>query len=178
MKTCSVCNEDRPFEAFKRDKRRAAGLSAICKSCSMGAAAAWRDVHQDHIQAYDKMRDANRNRPHKPADKERHRLSNRAWEKANPDKLRTTWRNKRAKRSSAPGTHSIEDIKRILRQQKCKCAYCRASIKAKYHVDHIVPLAKGGSNWPRNLQLLCVDCNIRKNATDPIKFGQKLGFLL
>lgn len=35
------------------------------------------------------------------------------------------------------------------------------------HVDHIVPLAKGGHpSDPRNLQLLCGPCNLAKGAAD------------
>ena len=31
-------------------------------------------------------------------------------------------------------------------------------------IDHVVPLARGGSNRLENLQLLCQDCNRRKGV--------------
>ena len=31
-------------------------------------------------------------------------------------------------------------------------------------IDHVVPLARGGSNRLENLQLLCRDCNRRKDV--------------
>jgi 5-methylcytosine-specific restriction endonuclease McrA len=34
------------------------------------------------------------------------------------------------------------------------------------HIDHIVPLAKGGKNELDNLQLLCGKCNLKKGAKD------------
>jgi len=43
------------------------------------------------------------------------------------------------------------------------------------HVDHIKPLALGGPNRCRNLQLLYVACNLREGAIDPIDFAQTRG---
>jgi 5-methylcytosine-specific restriction endonuclease McrA len=42
-----------------------------------------------------------------------------------------------------------------------KCAHCgRPGLLT---VDHKIPLSRGGSNWPSNLQPLCFRCNVVKN---------------
>jgi 5-methylcytosine-specific restriction endonuclease McrA len=48
-----------------------------------------------------------------------------------------------------------------------KCQMCGVSAEAPgviMHIDHIVPLAKGGKNELDNLQLLCGKCNLKKGA--------------
>jgi len=62
--------------------------------------------------------------------------------------------------------------------QRWKCAVCAVGIKDNYHLDHITPLARGGKHEPRNLQLLCPTCNVRKSAKDPIAYMRELGRLL
>lgn len=43
------------------------------------------------------------------------------------------------------------------------CARCGA--QSDLTIDHIVPLAKGGTNDERNLQILCAPCNRRKGVS-------------
>ena len=53
----------------------------------------------------------------------------------------------------------------ILRRDNFKCVICGASQHqgARLHVDHIVPIAKGGKSTPDNLRTLCERCNIGKS---------------
>lgn len=70
------------------------------------------------------------------------------------------------------------DLKEIIRQQRSKCAYCRLTITDTYHADHIIPLARGGNNSRRNIQLLCQRCNLSKGAKHPLDFAREQGLLL
>ena len=44
-----------------------------------------------------------------------------------------------------------------------RCVDCQSQDDLEF--DHVIPLAMGGSNTERNLQLLCAVCNRRKGAT-------------
>jgi 5-methylcytosine-specific restriction endonuclease McrA len=102
----------------------------------------------------------------------------RKWRAENPDKNAVKQRNYLARKRGATGTHDANDVSSIHDRQKGKCACCGVKLNKKYHVDHIVALANGGSNWPNNLQILCEPCNLSKGAKDPIEFMQSRGRLL
>lgn len=84
------------------------------------------------------------------------------------------------KRKGAEGTFTPDDVSEILRRQKYKCAECGVSVRSKKsrHIDHVMPLALGGTNWPSNIQILCPPCNLSKGAKHPIDFAQRKGRLL
>lgn len=100
------------------------------------------------------------------------------WQKNNSEKVKIFKANNRAKREKVEGKFTKEDIEQILKLQKNKCAYCKCNVSKTRHIDHIMPLSKGGTNWRNNLQILCPKCNLTKNAKDPIKFAQEIGKLL
>lgn len=98
----------------------------------------------------------------------------RAWLSENKDKVRVYFGNRRAREKGADGVYTEEDIVEINQSQNFSCTYCGASTKEEYHVDHIEPLSRGGSNWPRNLQILCPSCNMSKNAKNHCEFLEML----
>lgn len=57
----------------------------------------------------------------------------------------------------------------ILSLEECLdiCVYCgRRPPDVELHVDHVVPVAKGGSNELHNLVAACRDCNLGKHAKE------------
>jgi len=51
----------------------------------------------------------------------------------------------------------------ILERDGARCRYCGRT-DAPLHIDHITPIARGGSNELANLQVLCAPCNRAKGA--------------
>jgi HNH endonuclease len=70
------------------------------------------------------------------------------------------------RRSSQPGNRKpIPEAVRheVWRRDGGVCVDCGSKERLEY--DHILPLAKGGSNTARNLELRCESCNRRKGAS-------------
>lgn len=99
--------------------------------------------------------------------------------KRNPEYFRTQYNRRRAKKIGAGGAFSVNDITEIRKLQRNRCARCGMTLRGKpSDIDHITPLALGGSNDRKNLQLLHARCNRSKGARDPIDDMRRLGRLL
>lgn len=108
------------------------------------------------------------------------RAKNDQYRRDNPEVMRANMAKRRAREVNAEGSHTAADIADIRLRQKDRCALpsCRKPLKGRGSLDHRVALKNGGSNWRKNLQLLCRPCNSQKSATDEIVFMQSLGFLM
>lgn len=98
--------------------------------------------------------------------KDRVAVLSRAWLDDNPEAARARSTRRRGRVRDAEGHHSGEDILSLFKTQRGRCAalHCRTKLPKGYHIDHKTPLARGGSNWPDNLQLLCQPCNNSKGT--------------
>jgi 5-methylcytosine-specific restriction endonuclease McrA len=99
---------------------------------------------------------------------ERVKERSKQYARENPQVAQAARQRRRARARNAEGTHSAEDILKMVHDQDNFCNYCGVSFETvPYQIDHIIPLSKGGSNWPDNLQLLCGRCNSKKRAKLP-----------
>lgn len=109
-------------------------------------------------------------------EKEKIKKANSKWSSENPEKRMANWRNRQARIANVGGTHTAEDVQTLLDNQSNKCVYCDDDLSLGYHVDHIMPISLGGSNWPDNLQCLCPTCNVRKGAKHPDQWHKEIGY--
>lgn len=100
------------------------------------------------------------------------------WRKENPEAVRLFSQNRRARKKAAVGKLSKGLTAKLFELQKGKCPCCGKLLERDFHLDHIMPLIRGGSNTDDNMQLLKSTCNHQKNAKHPIDFMQSRGFLL
>lgn len=127
------------------------------------------------------------------ADPELARVKKAEWRAANPERQLEIHRRyrqnnlevcrqrenaKRAMRLAAPGRLSVGIRKKLFTLQKGRCACCGDELGDDYHLDHIHPLASGGSNTDDNVQLLRRRCNQAKGKKHPVEFMQSKGYLL
>ena len=172
---CVECRNEsfREWHARNLDRNRARG-------------AAWREENIEKIResqrAYEKINgEKRREKCRAYHEKNRDDLleKKREWRKRNIERVRAYCRNRHARKAGANGSHTPLDIAELMKEQKGKCACCRKKITVKTrHVDHIIPLSKGGSNLRSNLQMLCPKCNLQKHASLPEVFFRRKGFLL
>lgn len=86
------------------------------------------------------------------------------------DERRAILRNYRARKQAADGTHTAEDVLAIYEDQGGHCGYCGIALQGEFHIDHMTPLSRGGSNSPDNLIAACMLCNTSKGAKTVVEW--------
>lgn len=150
--------------------------------------AAWYNDNRERILAKQAERNASNPTPNrqrvekwKIENPEKHRETKLKYYTSNPERHSVFRQNRRSRMRNAEGSFTEEDIAVILTTQDYSCAACSTEITTTpkqpntMHVDHIRPLALGGSNWPENLQVLCPACNKSKGAKDPVQWARERG---
>jgi 5-methylcytosine-specific restriction endonuclease McrA len=193
MKTCSKCGETKTLDAFSADKRnRADGRQARCKACNRAnyqankeRVKAYRAENADRISEYqreyakgyreanaDRLKEAKREQYQANAEHVKARV--RAYQAANPERIRET---KRAYYQANPDMHHAARARRRTRIRGVRReSYSRTEIFAAYggtcaycgdpaqHLDHVVPISRGGADAAHNLLPACAPCNLSKSA--------------
>jgi 5-methylcytosine-specific restriction endonuclease McrA len=100
-----------------------------------------------------------RSRDNYAADPEMWKARVRDYEQRHPLKVRAWQRLKKHK--DAPGRFTAEDLTTLFVKQDSRCI-CGKHLPGDWTIDHIVPISRGGTHWPNNIQLLCMPCNVAK----------------
>ena len=196
LKVCSKCGEEKPLAEFYRNARAKDGLQFCCKTCHAAESRAYRLANPEKVATYARAyRDANRKKvavrkrayqianpeigiaasaAYRSANQETIAAQRRAYYAAHPERVSANSRNRRALKKAAEGTHTAEDIQAQYDRQKGRCYYCDILVHDEYHVDHVIPLSKGGSNGPDNLVISCPPCNRSKHNKHPMDWCGQL----
>jgi len=198
-KRCTKCGTEYPAtrEYFYARKTSRDGLHTYCKSCMRGVGQKYYEANPEKHREYQrKYREANPekkreyNREYYQANREKwrerresHREEGqeyrREYRRANPEKKRADSHRRRALKRGTEGTHTAADIQAQARSQydakgRLRCWWCGKIIKGKYHVDHRIPLDRGGGNGPGNLCIAHERCNLSKQNKMPWEWAGRL----
>lgn len=201
-KYCGGCCSEKPHSEFSKNKTQKDGLAIQCKDCyrtyyrkrtldpafvqhKRDTRKSWREKNAARARADENARSAanpEKKRRERRESYARHpepaKARAREWCRANPEKMKAYDHAHRSRKRDAPGKFTANDIKEIFAAQRGRCASCAAKLTGRYHVDHIIALNNAGTNYRRNLQILCVGCNTSKSDRDPIEFMRSRGRLL
>ena len=178
MKTCSKCKEEKPLDAFSKDRTRADGLNYRCKTCKSAEASLrykedpekvcsqttkWQKQNKEKVSAARKLwrtRNQEKAKKHSSDYYQRNvyeRRARAAKQRANKSKRKASWANDQLIAAYYKEAKRLEELTGI-----------------KFHVDHIIPLQGelvSGLHVENNLQLLPAHENIGKsNSFDPETF--------
>ena len=182
---CRTCSK--AYAAANRDavKARNAAWYAANKEKSLRSSAEWRAKNPErykelkdswHYENYERHKSSTQK--WRAANVERVRETMATWRAANPGAVKAHIHNRRARKINATGALSTDIEPRLMALQRGLCACCGKPLGSDYHLDHILPLARGGRNEDANMQLLRAACNLRKHDRHPVEYMQAQGYLL
>ena len=100
------------------------------------------------------------------------------WRHENPDRRKAIVKAYDARRrAKTEGGASGKEVHNWIQGQRKECYWCGDPCGSDFHVDHYIPLAKGGEHELYNLVIACPPCNTKKNAKMPEDFLAEQGRL-
>lgn len=139
---CRKCGAVKPVSEFYKDYQTVSGYHAACAEC----------VRVSHKPYWDKFYSIHRAEIIE---------ATAEYERSHPEYRNAKNHRRRALRIGAIGSCSTEQLKARFEFYGNRCAYCGAPATDG---DHVIALARGGSNWPANIRPACKSCNSSKRT--------------
>lgn len=192
-KTCTKCGAAKFPDEFSRDKTRKDGRFPQCKECTrsdnrarykanpepwLAASKKWRAENAERDAELHAKRHQER-MASDPSYRERRRENQIAWRRENPEKSRNLAREWQMKNPEKVWVMRYEQRARILGLEPFverftrpdvierygdACFYCGGEF---YHLDHALPISRGGSHTLDNVRPACAPCNQTKSDRTP-----------
>lgn len=185
-KICSKCGEEKSLSDFSKDKKTKDKLSYICKECS-------NKNSKNHYLKYseDKKEKAKKwyldNKDKKNIYRKEYYKQNTLEEKKlvklyqqspKGKAVRANYNHKR--RIQCKITDITTDWLLEFKEKSIHCEICSCEMNdirwhpQSKHLDHIIPLGKGGTHTMDNVRYICQTCNLSrpKNGSDLIKYKE------
>jgi len=166
---CIHCNNDKKEKDFYRDKSKSSGFKPRCKPCDKLSVN--RDGRREYERTYrENNKEARALIVKKSAlkNKDHHARVRKLYLKTEAGIA--SYKKYTQKRYAIRKNAFIEDvdINELYIYSKGKCFYCSSCVDFKdIHVDHYIPLSKGGMHEKLNLRISCAHCNLSKGAKHP-----------
>ena len=118
-----------------------------------------------------------RQRAENPETKARDRVKKDAWRAANKERGAEVVARRRVRIMG--GQYEVIDRKAVWARDAGTCRICGSSVEPNnWHLDHIIPLSRGGSHIYDNVAVTHPICNMRKHGADPRVPGSPYAYLL
>ncbi len=76
---------------------------------------------------------------------------------------------RRALTRGEESSFTAQDLRNLMREQDGKCFYCKKKLK-QHHVEHKIPISRGGTHSKDNICLSCPRCNLTKHTQTAEEF--------
>jgi len=97
--------------------------------------------------------------------------------KENPIPRLRSYHKRKALKKGSNGSYTKAELQAQFESQQGRCYHCGKWLvlgNGRFcHVDHWIPLSKGGSNNIENIRLLCPHCNLSKNDKLPCEWNDR-----
>jgi len=149
MKHCPRCKSMKELNQFSKNKNRKDGLEWQCKDCVKENY----NLKKDQIKEKYKIYYLN--------NKDKISLSQKKYRESNIKSILFRNRLRKLKLKNKIKTIDINNL--LIKYNHC-CCYCGISIKNNLHIDHKIPLSRGGQHSIDNLVPSCKKCNLSKGS--------------
>ena len=133
----------------------------------------WKRMEREERAAFVRVRDAIRDRDKKPV----FRLTDEQRKERRRDEKRNYKHRRRARLRNMDAKVTPSEIRQAMKKAKGVCFYCKEKV-GKLTIDHVVPIAGGGSHTLDNIVFACHGCNSEKRDLPAHEFASQFGMLL